>query len=137
MKVRIEFSNVREVTTVTFTERIDSAIGMLTLMELLEVQQETTGVWDGFVSDIRDVMDAIKVTVEYTHEFFKGHNDVIFELKIHVSKREGCIQDLTSEQVMGTILSSTVKHFNWRYYQLMLTKNYDSKDYANLMVFNG
>ncbi len=137
MRTRVNFSSSYPFTFVTFTTRISSAIEMFNVFNLLETQQETEGVWDTFFGDLVDVMQQRSVGIRYTVDFFKGTNDVIFELKIDIQKYEECKDSVASEQIMGTIVSAVAKHFGWSGWTLNLDDptSYENKTYKDLLVF--
>ena len=100
--------------TVVFTTRIKSAIDMLDITDKLETQQETRGVWDVFLEELHEVMNHYEVTHGIELEFFKGYQDVIFELRLHISTKSDCKYAIASEQIAGTLITSIAKHFAWK-----------------------
>ena len=126
--------------TVVFTTRIKSAIDMLDITDKLDTQQETKGVWDIFREDLHEVMDPYEVTHGIDIEFFKGYQDVIFELRLHISTKSDCKHSIASEQIAGTLITSIAKHFawkqdNWHCNLKLAGDKYSTKGFEDLNIF--
>lgn len=126
--------------TVVFTTRIKSAIDMLDITNKLDTQQETKGVWDVFQEELYEVMNHYEVTHGIELEFFKGYQDVIFELRLHISTKSDCKHNIASEQIAGTLITSIVKHFEWRQDNWCRTvtlsgDKYSTKGFEDLDIF--
>lgn len=124
-------------TSIVFTTRLTTAMEMLDLEEKLHTEQETAGVWDTFVTGMYDAMEPYNVRADFRIEYFKGCNDVIFELTVIIQALEGCKHDRHSEQIAGTILEGLCNHMGWvDYYKPKLADSFDSRNYKNLAVFS-
>lgn len=121
----------------TFSTRVCTAVEMLDLELMMDSREETRGTWDMFMEDMAERMNALDVNFDIRPEYFKGINDVIFELRVHMHAGQDCKVDLDSEQVAGTMLSGICKHFEWTGWNTpRLTDDFDTKRFAHLDAFN-
>jgi len=132
--------NYSHETTVVFTTRVTTALDMLELTDKLNTEQETEGTFDGFLSRLRETMEPYKVNYDISTEFFKGHNDVIFELRLYIHKVESD-HKIHSEQIAGTMFNAIAAHFNWKNNwsnNIILSEanDYNTKDFKSLSVFH-
>ena len=97
--------------------RLTTPMQMLDVMDKLHQEQETDTEYTEMIRALHTAMeDSLWITIR--QEFFKGVNDVIFELTITFEKQDECkIEDeLYSERIAGTLLSGICNHFGWTDY---------------------
>jgi len=124
-------------TSIIFNTRITSAIEMLEYEEKLHVEQETSGPWDSFKEDMYALMEPLNRTFDISVEYFKGYQDVIFELTLTIASTSESKYRVDSEHVAGTLAAGICKHFGWvDFYKPTLTKSYDSYRFENLLAFD-
>lgn len=139
MSTTIQFKEDRNSLVATITGRIVTAIEMLDFESKLEVQQETTGVWTAFQEDLNDSLKQYQVYIHFQVEYFKGHNDVIFEVKMLLNPmidRESK-EPIESEKILGTILKSLFIHFGWSGWNIpkLIGDEYNNRQFKDLIVF--
>lgn len=103
----------------TLTDRFTNAVDTYNLMLKLNTEQETSGEFDILCSDIYEEMKQHNLNVHLQPQFFKGNEDLIFELLVVVSMNTDCKldnKDLIEEYILGSILNKIKKHFDF-YYQ--------------------
>jgi hypothetical protein len=120
----------------TFTTRATTAVEMLDLELALQSEQETKGRWDILIESIYEVMDPLEVAFSIMPEYFRGTQDVIFELRVHITARQDCKLDVESEQISGTILTAVCNHFGWTGWDTpKLAETFESKRFKHLDAF--
>lgn len=139
MSTTIQFKEDRNSLVATITGRIVTAIEMLEFESKLEVQQETIGVWTAFQNNLIDSLEAYQVYVDFQVEYFKGHNDVIFEINMRLfpkDKRENK-EPIESEKILGTIIRSLFMHFEWSGWNTpkIIGDEYNNRQFKDLIVF--
>jgi hypothetical protein len=100
------------------TTRIDSAIDMYNMMLKLNTEQETSGSYDILIANISEICEGKEFGIDIYPEMFPGRADVIFELCCTINIHSGSkldIQDIDTEQVLGTIFKEIRDHFDFYY----------------------
>ncbi len=104
--------------TFVLTERFTTAIDTYNLMLKLNTEQETSGEFNVLCEDLYREMAQHNLTLHLQPQFFKGNEDVIFELLVCVSMNTDCKldnKDLVKEYILGSILGKIKKHFDFYY----------------------
>lgn len=127
-KVTIKLiENKKDTISVRIFYRISTAHGMLSLMEALNQEQETEGVYDELQETCREYLTKYEIGMHPTYEFFRGMRDIIVEQTIMLWRDvDSKLEDkLDSNLILGEILGEFIKHFNIPTWNITIEERYD------------
>ena len=99
-------------------ERIESAVDAYNIMLKLNTEQETSGEFDILRFKLSQICKGKDFDIEIYPEMFPGRQDVVFELNVDINIHSNSsldVNDIDTEDVLGTVLKEIKEHFNFYY----------------------
>lgn len=121
---------------IIFETRISTAVQMLHYTEKLHSDREGYGAWDDFTVNMHDALSLFDVRTDFRPQYFKGHNDVIFEISVIIQPGKDCPHEIHDEKIAGTVLTALCNHLGWTdWNKPTLKQSWQSFVFKHLAVF--